>query len=73
MSCGCSGRLRYLLQKMGWARDPHSAEWRKDGHEPIPDERVEEDHFRVLIETLWHEAMVARAQVFKRRLQGASR
>lgn len=47
--------------------------WRKDGSEhEIPDDRIEEEHFKVLIETMSAEALRAKASFMHTRL-GRSR
>jgi hypothetical protein len=65
--------MRTVLRLAGYTLDP-DAVWRKKGAaQDFPDARVEEDHFRVLIETLSDQLLGARANRFLRKLGGESR
>lgn len=65
MGCGCAGRMRKILRQMEYTLVAN--EWVKGDH-MIPDARIEEDHFRVLIETMEKGLLRKRAQLFTRRL-----
>jgi len=65
--CGCADRMRGILRTAGYTLV--NGEWIKGDH-TVPDDRVEEDHFRVLIETMGAGLHRARAQLFTRRLKG---
>jgi hypothetical protein len=66
MSCGCASRLRGVLRLGGYTLGDDGV-WRKEGHNDIPDARVEEEHFRVLIESLSDRLFHARAANFLRK------
>ena len=68
MACGCASRMRTILRMSGYSLGDDSV-WTKGDHE-IPDERIEEDHFRVLIETMEQGLYGAKAALFARRLGG---
>lgn len=67
MACGCASRMRTILRMSGYTLE--DGEWTKGDHQ-IPDERIEEDHFRVLIETMDHRLFGAKARAFTKRLGG---
>lgn len=69
MSCGCAKRMRWVLRQAGYHFDPADSVWKKEGAlQEFPDSRIEEDHFRVLIETLADEMAGNRAANFLRKL-----
>ena len=72
MSCGCAGRMRSVLKLNGYSLDADSV-WRREGHPDYPDARVEEEHFRVLIEAMSDAAFGLRAANFVRKIGGTSR
>lgn len=63
--------MRRILKWAGYELDLRDEVWRKDGEPEFPDSRVEEDHFRVLIEAMQTKAFKHRATNFVRRLGGA--
>ncbi len=65
MACGCAQRMRGILKLAGYKLD--DGVWTKGVH-TVPDDRVEEDHFRVFIESMSTELFGARASAFMRRL-----
>ena len=65
MSCGCAGRMRKILERAGYELE--AGVWVRDGHE-IPDDRVEEEHFKVLIETLERRLVADRLNRFFERV-----
>lgn len=68
MGCKCADRMRGILKLVGYVLD--GGEWTKGDH-VIPDSRIEEDHFRVLIETMEAGFLRKKAQLFMRRLLGS--
>ena len=71
MSCGCAGRMRSVLVTLGYRLDHARGVWTKDGAaQEFPDSRVEEDHFRVLIESMSDQLLGARAANFMRKVGG---
>ena len=71
MSCGCAKRMRGILHARGYKRDENGV-WRKEGSEhAIPDDRVEEEHFKVLIETMVSETMSWRVNRLMNRTRGS--
>ena len=72
MSCGCANRMRRVLVEFGYTLDPDQV-WRRAGDsQEFPDSRIEEDHFRVLIETLSAKLSGVRTANFLRKI-GRSR
>ena len=67
MACGCARRMRTILEKAHYELE--DGVWRKDDHE-IPDDRVEEKHFKVLIETMGRELSASRVTTFFKTLEG---
>ena len=67
MACGCAKRMRNILRYTGYTLEEDGV-WRKDGEMEFPDSRVEEDHFRVLIETLSSEMFGKKAADFMRKV-----
>ena len=61
--------MRSILKLAGYKLDSDEV-WRKEGAQDFPDARVEEDHFRVLIETLSEQLFHRRATNFLRKTQG---
>lgn len=71
MACGCAGRMRRILHTVGYR--VVAGEWRRGENDPVfPDSRVEEDHFRVLIEAMHREVVGAKVARFMRKI-GESR
>ena len=68
MACGCASRMRTILKMSGYTRGDDDV-WTKGDHQ-IPDERIEEEHFRVLIETMDNNLFGAKARAFSKRLGG---
>lgn len=68
MGCGCAGRMRNILRQTGYTLADD--EWSKGDH-VIPNSRIEEDHFRVLIETMEKSVFAEKARLFTRRLLGS--
>ncbi len=67
MACGCAKRMRGILKLAGYTLA--DGEWTKGDH-VVPDDRVEEDHFKVLIETMEKGLFATKAQLFTKRLLG---
>ena len=67
MACGCAQRMRGILKLAGYTLV--DGEWTKGGH-MISDDRIEEDHTKVLIETMEKGLFAARAKLFSQRLLG---
>lgn len=68
MACGCAGRMRLILKQIGYQLE--DGVWRRSPDDPeFPDTRVEEEHLRVLIETMGREIWHGRAQRMLRRLE----
>lgn len=67
MACGCAARLRTVLRLAGYTLA--DGEWTK-GDKVFPDVRIEEDHFKVLIETMSEGLFSKKAQLFTKRLLG---
>jgi hypothetical protein len=63
--------MRAILSKCGYELGDDSV-WRKDGTQDIPDARVEEEHFKVLIETMGSEIHRETAQRFSALFGGRS-
>lgn len=68
--CGCSQRMRWLLERGHWEFNAATKEWEKEGYDSIPDHRIEEDHFRILIETVVQETGHSRAAGWLNKLGG---
>lgn len=66
MACGCASRMRTILRRSGYQLGDDEV-WRKGDHE-IPDAKVEDEHFRVLIETLEVQLLRPRVKAFMERL-----
>ena len=66
MACGCASRMRSILKLAGYTLD--DGVWRKEGAPEFPDDRIEDDHFIVLIEALSNELFGERATNFLRRV-----
>lgn len=70
MACGCAGRMRRILHTLGYRQ--RDRVWRRGPEDPeFPDERVEEEHFRVLLESMHGEYMRARLSMFQRKIGGS--
>lgn len=67
MACGCAQRMRGILKLAGY--DLYEGIWTKGVH-TVPDDRIEEEHFRIFIETMGKELFATRAQRFTQRLLG---
>lgn len=66
MACGCAGRMRLILKKLGYEK--RDGVWSRGPEDPqFPDERVEEKHLRVLIETMSNQMWNQRAALFSSR------
>jgi hypothetical protein len=60
--------MRWILHKAGYDRRRGDNVWRRGPDDPeFPDDEVEEEHFRVLIEAMAHEVWRKRAILFDRR------
>ena len=70
MACGCARRMRTILRMAGYSRGDDDV-WTKGDHE-IPDEKIEEEHFKVLIETMEQTLWGAKRAAFSKRLGGHS-
>ncbi len=66
--CGCADRMRDILDHFGYTLA--DGLWTKEGRKTFPDARIEEDHFRVLIESMADEAMRSRAANWLRKIGG---
>ena len=51
--CGCADRMAEVLRKLDWRREGDN--WVKEGFDPIPHDRVEDDHTRLLVETMYRQ------------------
>jgi hypothetical protein len=60
--------MRWILGQQGYELDPTDEVWRKEGAPEFPDSRIEEDHFRVLIEAMLTRVFSKRAADFARRV-----
>ncbi|MHC4702675.1 MAG: hypothetical protein ACYTFQ_19100 [Planctomycetota bacterium] len=60
--------MRGILHMAGYSLD--DGVWTKEGYDSYLDARIEEDHFRVLIESMWSELTHSRAATFLRKVQG---
>lgn len=68
MACGCAGRMRKILANFGYKLE--DGVWRHpDLEQTFPDARIEDDHFRVLIETMEQKLQNTRAANFMRKLR----
>lgn len=62
--------MRRLLVVLGYKLDDET--WGRNPEDPtFPDARIEEEHFRYLIETMAAEAKIARAKLFERMIGGS--
>jgi hypothetical protein len=62
--------MRWILHRVGYKRDQGDMVWRRGPDDPeFPDERVDEEHFRVLIESMAHEMWSRRAKLFSRKME----
>lgn len=68
MGCGCASRMRNILRQTGYTLT--EGVWTKGVH-TVPDDRLEEDHFRVFIETMEKSVFAEKARLFTRRLLGS--
>lgn len=68
MACGCADRMRSILKLDGYTLEGEY--WVKEGRESFEDSRLEEDHFRVLIESMSEKLFGRRALNFTRRVTG---
>ena len=68
MACGCASRMRRILRLSGYSLGDDSV-WTKGDHQ-IPDERIEDEHFKVLIETMETKLYGVKAALFNKRLGG---
>lgn len=69
MSCKCANRMRGILRLAKY--ELNDGVWEKEGRDPIPDSRVEEHHFKTLIETMHIETMSSKAVNFIKRTKRA--
>lgn len=70
MACGCAKRMRNILRLAKYELEEDGV-WRKNGGPEFPDDRVEEHHFKVLIETLQSEVFKGKADNFMNRINRA--
>jgi hypothetical protein len=64
--------MRNVLVQIGYRLDHDRMVWFKEGGREFPDSRIEEDHFRVLIESMRDELFRAKAANFLRKNRRAT-
>lgn len=68
MACGCASRMREILRMNGHVLEEDGVWRRPDDPFEVPDERIEEEHFKVLIETINSRLFGQRAANFLKRI-----